>query len=91
MPARGWKKEDAKDNNIHIRVGECTNAVIESLMHKFGYTNKSKMILDLLMEAYVYHIDIPLRHSQDADDQRAALSDLKFFDFLKFVDNFERE
>lgn len=86
MPAKGWKKEDAKDNNIHIRVGECTNAVIDSLMLKFGYTNKSKLILDLLMECYRYHIDIPLLHSADADDQRAELSQLKFFDFLNFIE-----
>lgn len=86
MPAKGWKKEDAKDNNIHIRVGECTNAMIDSLMLKFGYTNKSKLILDLLAEAYVYHIDIPLRHSADADDQRSELSRLKFFDFLNFIE-----
>ena len=86
MPAKGWKKEDAKDNNIHIRVGECTNAMIESLMLKFGYTNKSKLILDLLGEAYVYHIDIPLRHSADSYDQRFELSRLKFFDFLNFIE-----
>lgn len=79
MPAKGWKKEDAKDNNIHIRVGECTNAVIESLMIKFGYTNKSKLILDLLMECYRYNIDIPLRHSEDAQDQKGEIESLKFF------------
>ena len=79
MPAKGWRKEDSKEMNLHVRFGECQSKILESLMLKFGYENKSKFIWDLLYECWEYNINIPVNHAGNEHRQNLKLSELKFF------------
>lgn len=80
MPAKGWKKEDAKEMNLHMRLGFCQAKILEALMKKFGYENKSKFIWDLIYECWEYNINIPINKKGDEHQQNLRYSTLKFFD-----------
>lgn len=79
MPAKGWRKEDSKGMNLHIRFGESQAKLLESVMTKFGYKDKSKFIWALIYECWEYNINIPINHAGDDHTRNLKLSNLDFF------------